>query len=42
MHLASGDGAAEPDDVFFQSLYTLAREGDCEVELRSALKYSLQ
>ena len=41
MHLASGDGAAEPDDGFVQSLYTLAREGGCEVELSSALKYSL-
>lgn len=41
MHLASKDGAAEPDDVFVESLYTLAREGECEVELHSALKYSL-
>lgn len=41
MHLSSKDGAAEPDEVFIQFLHDLASEGGCEVELGSALKYSL-
>lgn len=41
MHLASKDGAAEPEDSFIESLYALACDGNCEAELSSALKYSL-
>ena len=41
MHLSSGDEAAEPDESFIQSLYDRACEGGCEVELRSALRYSI-
>ena len=41
MHLSSRDGAEEPDEIFIQSLRDLALNGSCEVELGSALKYSL-
>ena len=42
MHLSSGDDKAEPDETLIDSLYHLAREGRCEVELMWALKYSFR
>lgn len=40
MHLASKDGAAIPDEILIHLLHDFAREGGCEVELMSALRYS--
>jgi hypothetical protein len=41
MHIASNDGNAQLDDAFIDSLYSFARQGGCEGELTSALKFTL-
>jgi hypothetical protein len=41
MYLASKDGDVLPDDAFTDCLYSFASQGGSEVELTSALKYTL-
>lgn len=41
MHITSNDGDAQTDDDFIDSIYDFAKQGSCEGELSSALKFTL-
>ena len=41
MHIISNDDNAQLDDAFIDSLYSFARQGSCEGELNTALKFTL-